>query len=195
MELESGEEIMKRESVIVKKRFLLVALFLLLVAGITFGYARLETTLTINGDTKISKVSWLVHFKNIQVTNGSYTNDGANSVSLATNDDTTLTYTVTLKQPGDFYEFTVDIVNDGTIDAKLDSITSETNDPDVASKPFITYEEANFPTVDSILTPGNAGKRTIRIRVEFPYDIRPVDLPTSDYTFTKTIHFNYVQNR
>lgn len=178
----------------VKKRFLLIGLFVLLIAGITFGYARLETTLTINGDTKISKVSWLVHFKNVQVTDGSFLNDGANTATIVQNDDTTLTYTVTLKEPGQFYEFLVDIVNDGTIDAKLASIDSTSSDPDINNKPFITYQETNFPVANSVLSPGAANKKTIKIRVEFPFDIRPVDLPTEDYTFTKTIHFNYVQN-
>lgn len=186
---------MKRESVLIKKRFVLVALFLLLVAGITFGYAKLETTLTITGDTKISKVSWLVHFKNVQVTEGSFTNSGANTVTIDANDDTKITYTITLKEPGDFYEFTADIVNDGTIDAKLDSIVGEASDADINSKPFITYQEYNFPSKDSILKPGDANKKTVKIRVEFPFNISPVDLPTEDYTFTKTITMNYVQNR
>jgi hypothetical protein len=33
-----------------------------------------------------------------------------------------MTYTVTLNEPGDFYEFTINVVNDGTIDAVLSSI-------------------------------------------------------------------------
>ena len=47
---------MKRDSVILRKRNIFIALFLILIVGISFGYARLETTLSITGDTKAN--SW-----------------------------------------------------------------------------------------------------------------------------------------
>lgn len=184
---------MKRDSVILRKRNIFIALFLLLIVGISFGYARLETTLSITGDTKISKVGWLVHFKNIQVTEGSYQNNGANSAVIVDSDDTKVTYTVTLAQPGDFYEFTVDIVNDGTLDAKLNA-RRETG-TDVTDVPFVEYSVDGLPALDSILKPGADNKKTVRIRVDYPEDINPTDLPAEDFTFTKTIELDYVQAR
>lgn len=184
---------MKRESVILRKRNIFIALFLLLIVGISFGYARLETTLSITGDTKISKVGWLVHFKNLQITENSELNGGANTAVIVDNDDTKVTYSVTLKKPGDFFEFTVDVVNDGTLDAKLNA-RRETG-TDISSQPFVTYSVEGLPALDSILEPGASHKKTIRIRVEYPVDIRPVDLPSEDFTFTKTIELDYIQAR
>ena len=184
---------MKRDSVILRKRNIFIALFLLLIVGISFGYARLETTLSITGDTKISKVGWLVHFKNIQVTEGSFLNEGGNSAVIVDADDTKVTYSVTLKNPGQFYEFTVDIVNDGTLDAKLNA-RSETG-TDITDLPFVSYSVEGLPALDSVLKPGNANNKTVRIRVEYPEDIRPVDLPGDDFIFTKTIELDYIQAR
>lgn len=184
---------MKRDSVILRKRNVFIALFLLLIVGISFGYARLETTLSITGDTKISKVGWLVHFKNIQVTEGSFLNNGENSAVIVDADDTKVTYTVTLAHPGDYYEFTVDIVNDGTLDAKLNA-RRETG-TDITDIPFVEYSVDGLPALDSILKPGNDHKKTVKIRVDYPLDIRAVDLPAEDFTFTKTIELDYIQAR
>jgi hypothetical protein len=45
-----------------------------------------------------------------------------------------MSYAVTLTNPGDFYEFTINVVNEGTFDATLSSITltSSTNDPHIS---------------------------------------------------------------
>ena len=191
---------MNRESVLAKKRVLLIGFIALIIAGITFGYAQLQTTLTITGETKISKVNWLVHFKNTTITDGSFLNkateDGpARNTVVLSNNDTTLTYNVTLNQPGDFFEFKTYIANDGTIDAKLESLTQVPTDPNVGSKPYITYTKSGLPSVNSVLHPGSASYIPVTIRFEYPLDITPEELPTADYTFSETITLGYVQNR
>ncbi len=188
---------MRRENVTFNKRFLFIALFIALIAGISFGYAELKTTLSINGDTKIAKVGWNVHFKNIVVTNGSFLNPDTNGTNgntavIDSTDDTKVTFNVTLNQPGQFFEFSVDVVNDGTLVAKLDDIR-ETGD-DVSAVPYVTYTVTGLPAEGSTLAPGEANKKTITIRVEFPDDIEAEDLPTSDFTFTKSIELDYIQD-
>ena len=44
---------------------------LILIAGITFGYAALNTTININGKSNISKNTWSVYFDNIKINKGS----------------------------------------------------------------------------------------------------------------------------
>jgi hypothetical protein len=190
---------MNRESVMAKKRVLLIGLIALIIAGITFGYAQLQTTLTITGETKISKVNWLVHFKNTTITDGSFMNLNSSNVAQnkveLSNNDTTLTYSVTLNQPGDFFEFKTYIANDGTIDAKLESLTQVPTDANVGSKPYITYTKTGLPAVNSVLQPGASNYIPVTIRFEYPLDITPEELPTADYTFSETITLGYVQNR
>ena len=175
---------------------LIIPIVIVLLLCVSVGYAALQTTLTINGTAKINKTQWIIHFKNLQVTDGSYLNNGANSAVINSEDDTKVTYTITLKEPGDFYEFTVDAVNDGTISAKLDAIreTGLTSE-EINSRKYVTYTVTGMPSVGSTLDVGEANKKTIKIRVEYPFDIQPEDLPTSDFTFTKTIELDYVQNR
>ena len=183
------------KNIFLKKTFL-IPIFLLLLLGVSLGYAALQTTLTINGNTKITKTEWIVHFKNLQVTSGSYLNEGANTAVIDSSDDTKITYTVTLKQPGDFYEFSFDIVNDGTLSAKLDDIRETgLTKAEIDSIPYLDYEVVGMPSENDVLDIGNDNKKTVTIRVEYPLDITAADLPSSDFTFTKTIELDYVQNR
>ena len=196
---------MRRENVVFKKRFLLIALFVALIAGISFGFAYLQTTLTINGSTTIKKVGWLVHFKNLSIDADSYTNPDANNNNAAQNyariveNDTKVEFGVTLKQPGDFYEFEFDIANDGTLDAKLKTLTQTgtgiaPDDTDVDNLAYFSYSITGIPAQGSVLAPGSANYEHVVIRVEYPADIDPEDLPGEDFTFERTIVLNYEQD-
>ena len=192
---------MKRENVVFKKRYLVILLFVALIVGITFGYAELRTTLSINGTTTISKVTWNVKFDRQAIKTGSYLNpdpdhDGAarNTIVL-TDDDTTLTYNVTLAQPGDYFEFDVYIHNTGTLPAKLESITRGDDDTviDTAMAKYLSYTETGFPEQGSVLAA--SGENKITIRVEYKDSVNPEELPGTPQTFKRTVHFNYVQNK
>ena len=105
-----------------KKKVLSVLVLVLLVLGITIGYAILSQQLVISGTSTISNASWDVHFENVAITEGSVTATTA-PVAAATDKKTTLTYAVgNLTLPGQFYEFTVDVKNGGSVDAKLDAV-------------------------------------------------------------------------
>lgn len=170
------------------KKFFLIGLFILLVAGVSIGYAALQTTLSINGTTTINKVGWDIHFENIVVAEGAAENGSA---IINANDNTEVTYNVTLGEPGDFYEFSVDIKNAGTLPAKLESIVNPglTEEEEL----YANYTVTGMPAVNSVLAAGES--KTVTIRVEFDPDIEPEDLPTENKILTKTIKFNYVQNK
>lgn len=119
-----------------------VYLILVLILGISVGYAALSATLKINGTSTIKSAKWSVHFgteaNDIEVTEGSVT--GANvttpaQIKAGTN-NTEIEFSVNLAEPGDFYEFTANVVNDGTLDAiiggenavQLDIVAHELND-------------------------------------------------------------------
>lgn len=192
---------MKRENVMFKKRYLLVLLFVALIGGISFGYANLRTTLSINGTTTISKVTWSVVFDNLVVTTGSHqavdSNDQPiNSVVLSDN-DTTLTYNITLDQPGDFYEFKIDVHNTGTLKAKLDAIRRGDDDTELTTRmqQYFNYTETGLQAKDTVLNPD--GSYTITIRLDYKADVTPEQLPTTGdvTTFKRTIHLDYIQDR
>lgn len=193
---------MKRENVMFKKRYLFVMLFVALIAGISFGYANLRTTLSINGTTTISKVTWGVVFDNKVITEGSYdpvdstTGEKINTVELSDN-DTTLTYNITLSQPGDFYEFKINVHNTGTLKAKLDAIRRGDDDTELSPRmaQYFSYTEDGLQAKDTVLNPD--GSYTITIRLSYLSTVTPEQLPTSSdvTTFKRTIHLDYIQDK
>ena len=102
------------------KKFIAIVVVLLL--AISIGYAALSTTLSINGTVNIAANSWLIYFTNVQVKTGSVTATTLPTTSGTST--TTLTWVVNLQKPGDFYEYNVDVKNDGTIDAMIGSLSN-----------------------------------------------------------------------
>ena len=94
----------------------LTSLIIVLFLCIGLGYAFLNATLNINGTAKIMDATWDIHFTNLQVTSGSVVIGTGDSAAAITSDNTVISYTITFKEPGEFYEFTVDAKNFGTLD-------------------------------------------------------------------------------
>ncbi len=171
------------------KKYIVVAVFLLLT--ISLGYAALSTTLTINGTANISSNSWLVYFTNVEVKAGSVT---ATAVPTTSGTSTTsLTWEVSMDTPGQFYEYTVDIKNDGTIDAMLGSLsnTSLTTNQAKYLNYTVTYSDGvEIEQYDRL----NAGEtEKLKVRVELKKDLNPEDLPGEGATINLTYTSNYVQ--
>ena len=97
-------------------------LLLVLLLGVTVGFALLSTTLFINGTASIKGNTWDIHWNEntIVETDGSVTaTTPANVIDQAKK---TISFDVQLELPGDFYEFTVDAKNYGTVDGEIQSV-------------------------------------------------------------------------
>ena len=159
-------------------------LVLLLILGI--GFAALAATLKINGTITIDSAKWDVHFENVEVAQGSVT-----ATTVPTSDDATtteMTYAVDFTKPGDFYEFTVDIANDGTIDAMVDLVTNKVYASDGTTekalpaylKSTVTYDDDVEIKSNQLLAKQTSEK--IKVRVEFRSDVEASDLPSTNET-------------
>lgn len=160
-------------------------------ASVTVGYAALSTTLSITGKGTLSKNSWDIHFKNLVIVD-----NGASAVTTAPTIDSTKTkvsFNITLSKPGDSYEFTVDAVNKGTIDAMLSgfSTTSLTADQQKYLTYTVTYGDGATISTKDYLKKGTS--ETIRVRVRFKDDLTATDLPSSAETLNLTATLTYVQ--
>lgn len=160
-------------------------------ASVTVGYAALSTTLSITGKGTLSKNSWDIHFENLVIVD-----NGASVVTTAPTIDSTKTkvsFNITLSKPGDSYEFTVDAVNKGTIDAMLSgfSATSLTTDQQKYLTYTVTYGDGATISTKDYLKKGTS--ETIRVRVRFRDDLTATDLPSSAETLNLTATFVYVQ--
>ena len=179
-----------------KKNIKTLALILMLLLGI--GFAALAANLKIDGTVNVSKVSWDIHFENVEITEGSVA-----AATIPTSDDETtteLTYVVNFAKPGDFYEFTVDVTNDGTIDGMVNVLSNKVYSSDGITeisipnylKSTVTYANG-LPIIPGHLLNHNTSEK-IKVRLEFRTDISVPDLPSStdDSIIFKTI-CNYKQ--
>ena len=171
-----------------KKNYIIFVLLLLVC--ISVGYAVINTTLNINGKSSISKNTWDVYFDNVVVRDGS-----VEAVKIpAISDKTTVDFEVTLNLPGDFYEFTVDVVNDGSIDAMIDNIEKT---PDLSTEQqkylnyTITYENDEAITTKQLVKKEEFVR--LKVRVEYKSNLTATDLPTNNETLILGFNVNYVQ--
>ena len=170
-----------------KWKFTVVLLLLLLLIAI--GYAALNTTLNINGTTSIKGNTWDVHFDNVDVKDGSVSADEPE----LSEQDTKVTFEVALNEPGDKYEFTVDAVNAGTIDAMINTVTKTELTSDQAKYVNLTiaYEDGTEIKTKDLLAV-NASE-IILVSVEYKKDLTEEDLPTSDDQIDVSLEIEYVQ--
>lgn len=120
-------------------------MFFMLILALMFisiGYAFVYSDLKLEGLTTVTKQTWNVYFDNLVVTEGSVT--PITAASLSGEYPTTIAYSVKLENPGDFYEFTVDAVNDGSIDAMINTISSTNNGNEISLPSYIEYKVSYF---------------------------------------------------
>ena len=156
----------------------------------TVGYAFLTTNININGTGYINRAEWNVHFANIQTKTGSVTPSTIPTIS----NNTSITFVATLANPGDFYEFNVDVTNTGTIPAMIDSFTIT---------PTLTTEQANYFDYNVTYSDGVAlankqildAGNTETLTVSFLYKTleNAALYPFTDQSFQFGLTINYVQ--
>ena len=169
-----------------KKYYFII--FILLVC-ISVGYAILNNNLSINGKSNISKNVWNIYLDNVQLKKGSATSNIPNIIG---ND--TIEVNVVLNNPGDYYSFTFDIVNAGTLNAIIENIELES---DIKGEQFeiIRYEMFydNGDSYDSkqYLMAGETKK--VRVLLEYIREISPEKLPSEVSSFNLTCRLIYSQ--
>lgn len=164
-------------------------LLFLLILGISIGFAYLSTNLNITGSSLIKGNTWDVHFENVQVTSGSVT---ATTPTIST-DKKSVNYTVTLDMPGDYFEFTVDAVNDGTIDAMVDTVSNTGLTSDQLKYLDYTVSMYNNEPLNHGYILLRESRKTYKVKLEYKLDITEYDLPDSDQTIELTFTVNYLQ--
>ena len=182
-----------------KKENMLI-LLILLVVGLGIGYALISSNLTINGIGRFNNQNWDVHFEDLTLNPGNV--ELSQGDAPATIDQTTMTditFTVTLQEPGDFYEFEVAAVNAGTLDAMIGLVTnnlngnpiSDTNPVPAFASYTATYSDGVEIAPNHLLEAGYS--ETFKVRVEYRTDIDPEDLPDEVEELTFNFGVQYVQ--
>ena len=170
----------------------IMIIFLLLVLVVGIGYAYLTSNLSITGAASVSSNTWDIHFANIQVTTGSVT--ATTPATIDSNDNTKVNYAMTLSKPGDFYEFTVDIVNAGTLPGKISLVTITGLDSTYEDiiEYSVNYINGNPVQVNDILNDGDT--KTIKVRTYFKEDIANNELPENSFNLNLVLNITYIQS-
>ena len=163
---------------------------LLLSICLGVGFAFLSTQLNITGNTSVKGNRWSVYFDNVQVSDGSV---DANTPIIDAN-KTTVNYSVAFEQPGDYYEFTVDAVNDGTIDAMIDTVTKTNLTSDTLNyfNYSITYEDGSEIKKNDVLEANDM--ITYKISLIYRKDIEAEILPEDTINLNLTFSVNYIKS-
>ena len=177
-----------------REKVLVVVVLLIVIVGLTVAFAALSTTLNINGTAYLDAAKWGIRFENLSSPTkiGSATTTGTAKIEESKAAEIT-GMNVGLSIPGDKIVYTVDLVNKGTINAKIDNI----------EKTVLTSEQQRYLTFKvtdkngyeikqgDILEKGETKKITITI--EFIKDLTKEDLPKQTSTISLSYKLNFVQ--
>lgn len=183
-----------------KQKNIQVALIGVLAFAVLFmsvGFAAYAQTLNINGAAAVGTNKWSVHFKENSLQEVAGSVDGEN---LTLDTATTANFKVKLNKPGDYYAFSVDVINDGTFDAVLKSITmTQLAEAEAKLLKFsVSYDGTEYTSSATNLTDvlnyntGNNAKNVI-VRVEYRSDIAADDLPAADTEVSLSVALGYEQ--
>ena len=177
-----------------KKRKSTYKIFFLILVGMTVGFAAINTTLQLIGTLNISRTTWDIHFENPTKTGGV---TATKEVALKENDNTTVEYQVKLTNPGDYYEFTVDAKNSGTIDGMITNIQNKVyeNNVEVTLPTYlestITYSDGKTIEPNHLLA--STKSETYKVKVAYKTGLYADQLPDQEKTYNFRFTVTYMQ--
>ena len=178
------------------RRESLIMATIILALMLVLGYAYLTLDLNIVGGTGVLESNWDIHWNNAVVKSGSVSGSQVIQAPTITNNQTTVSYHIRLKKPGDFYEFTVDAVNAGTIDGMISVMSSTLNGVPISTLPaYLNYSVTYYDGINiaqNQILPANSTE-IYKVRLEYKEDVQASDLPTAAQTLSLTFSVNYVQ--
>ena len=170
----------------------IIGLLVVAIVAMSVGFAVFSSNLEINGTTTVQSTNW-----NIQFDEDSYEETVGSETTTPSFNVTSMTYAVTLTEPGDFYEFTVNVENTGTFDAQLTGITMTDLTPEQEKYLTYTLTYANTPYTSSqsslAIDLAHGSTTPVKVRVEYIQPNDPADLPDETTPITLNATLNYVQ--
>ena len=162
------------------------SIIFILILFISIGFAALTANLSINSGITFLPQSFHIYFDNVVVNQNSVNKE----LPTISSNDQQVSFTTTINEPGDFYEFSFDVINDGTMVATLTEIvkTGLTETQEQYLNYTARYYGERDIKVDDILHAGY--KEKVIVRVEYKYD---VDEVVSLGNITFNFGLNYIK--
>ena len=159
-----------------KKKIVIIVMCIAIFVMIT-GYSLLSTRLNIRGTSNLTD-TW-----GIKISNVTYTATGrAHNIEEPTYNDTSMTFNVGVKEPGDKMVFNVTVTNYGTLDAILEKIDATTS-----GSYLIIYNITGIKEQSKL-----KGGESLTFQVTTEFDVNATFLPDSNKTLNVNLH--YVQD-
>ena len=177
-----------------RTKALVIVVMLIVVAGLTVAFASLSSVLNIKGTAYLDAAKWGIKFQNLSepVSVGTASVTGTAKIEETKSAEIN-GINVNLSTPGDKVVYTVDLVNEGTINAKIDKIekTALTSEQQKYLTFKVTDKDYNEVSKGDILSSGETKK--LIITIEFIKDLTKEDLPTNTSTISLSYKLNFVQ--
>ncbi len=162
------------------------------VVGLSIAFAALSSTLNINGTAYLDAAKWGIKFENLS--EPTKVGDATVIGNAVINKDVSIDgIDINVKTPGDSVTYTVDLVNDGTIDAKIEKIekTALTASQQKYLSFTVKYKNGNEVAEGDTLSAGE--RKELEIKLNYNRDIVAADLPTSVQNLNLSYKLNFVQ--
>ena len=174
-------------------KMLSLSAVIIAVLGLTVAFAALSTTLNIKGSAYLDAAKWGIKFQNLS--EPSIVGEASDAKTAKIEKDVSINdIKVTLSKPGDSVTYTVDLVNDGDINAKIENI-EKTNLTEEQQK-YITFT-VKYKENDTELKIGDIlSKKEVKplvIKIEYRKDLESSDLPKSAQGINLSYKLDFVQ--
>ena len=173
------------------------SLLFLILFGIGLGYAFLNSNLNISGVTGLLNSTWNIYWDNIVFGENNVT-DVTTPATISSN-KTEVSFNVNFSKPGDTYEFTVDAVNDGSVDGMVESFTNKVYAVNgVTEKELPEYLEFTVSYSDGTVIHENDllaahERETYKVRVHYKEDVDSTQLPSTADNYLFKFSITYAQ--
>ena len=180
-----------------------IMFLLILILGITVGFALLSTTLYINGTANIKKNTWNIHWDDTSIVETPNSVTATTPANVTDQDKKNISFDVEFELPGDFYEFTADAVNEGSIDGlidhvdivfyKADGVTKYTNEDPMPTEIVYSFTHADGTAVgqNEIIKHGES----ISYKFRVGYNSESTGFPSSPVVVKPEITITPVQHK
>lgn len=132
-------------------KIIAIAALIVAITGISVAFAAMSTTLNINGTAEMNTAEWDIHFENLTVET-SLGEAGFQTAPTIQSLTTIGNYEAKVTKPGDQVSFTFDVINAGSIDAKLDQLLINSV---AGGTPTCTGKDATTGVSDATIVCGN----------------------------------------
>ena len=185
----------------------MIALLIVSSVAITIGYASFSQILTINGEATVEKSTWKIGFENLSSAILVGTAEEVTHPSISSGGTDIGSYNVNFTTPGDSVSYTFDVVNSGTFDAKLSSITirvpvctgsgdnAAADAANVCNHLVYTLTYSDGTVINENDTLNKQTSRSLKLTLIYKDDITASELPNNDVSISNlSISMYYSQS-